>query len=582
VYPLCYRADKRKNEWLIVGSLLTRGRFTVKIPLILSIKWTYSDYRVALSTLCWRTLREPQNWRLFLVAFATIANTPSRASAQTLETTAASASSSATGSSPSATVTPTTPGQSEATGARQQLPPPSDQAKVNFYGLYRFRLEDWNWFPTPKANGAYTFETSVLRLGVTRTSPLDDFTLEIEQPAIIGVPHNASGSGSIGSLGYGPSYYAANHNQSAGFFIKQLFARFKRLGNNPDASFQVGRFTFSDGTETTPADPTLAFLKQTRINDRLISEAFYSNLGRSFDGVRFSNNARLENTTAFFASPTRGAYDLNGWDTLANIQVGYLARTFTQTGPRDSAEGRLFSIYYADEREQDVKVDNRTTAARTADTKGIHMGVFGGNYVRSFQLGPGRVDGLLWGAGEIGSWGHLSQAAYAYDGELGYQFTHAAWKPWLRLGYSVFSGDGNAKDSVHGTYIPLLTTALKYAPFPFFTQSNLKELFGQVIVRPDKKLTVRAEVRGLKLANSNDLWYTGSGAYEQFNFGYSGRTSGGNVNLGTLYDLIADYNLVRNLTLSFFLGYVQGGDVETATFSSKDADYAYLQLLYRF
>ena len=57
---------------------------------------------------------------------------------------------------------------------------------------------------------------------------------------------------------------------------------------------------------------------------------------------------------------------------------------------------------------------------------------------------------------------------------------------------------------------------------------------------------------------------------------------GGNVDLGTLYDLIADYNVVRNLTLSFFLGYVQGGDVEAATFSSRDADYAYLQLLYRF
>ncbi len=506
------------------------------------------------------------NGGALLGALAAISLVLGNASAQTQETSVASA-------------TPTTPTPATAT---QETPPSDDKAKVNFYGLYRFRIEDWNWFPTSKANGAYTFETSVLRLGVTRSSSLIDLTLELQQPTIIGIPHNASGSGAIGNLGYGPSYYAANHNQSAGLFIKQLFARFKQLGNNPDTSLQLGRFTFSDGAETTSVDPTLAYLKQYRINDRLISEAFYSNLGRSFDGVRFSDNARLRNITAFFASPTRGAYDLSGWDTLANIQVGYLATTFTQTGKRNSAEGRLFSIYYADEREQDVKVDNRPTAVRTKDTRGIHMGVFGGNYVRAFELGPGRFDSVLWGTGEIGSWGHLSQAAYAYDGELGYQFTHTAWKPWLRLGYSFFSGDGSATDSVHGTYIPLLTTALKYAPFPFYTQANLKDLFGQVIVRPTPKLTARAEVHGLKLANSNDLWYTGSGAYEQFNFGYSSRPSGGKVNLGTLYDLMVDYTVLRNLTLSFFIGYSQGGDVEAATFTGKNADYSYLQLLYRF
>lgn len=453
---------------------------------------------------------------------------------------------------------------------------------IQFYGLYRLRVEDWNWFSTPKANGAYTFETSVLRLGVQSVNRLSDVALEVEQPTLLDIPHDASGSGAIGSLGYGASYYAANHNQSASLFLKQAFVRFKRLGNNPGASLQIGRFTFSDGAETTPADPAVASLKQTRINDRLLSEAFNSNLGRSFDGVRLSVNARLRNVTLFFASPTRGAYDLNGWDTLGNMQVGYLAATFGQNGRRDAAEGRLFGIYYADEREKDVKVDNRSTAARTADTQGIHMGVFGGNYVRSFAAGPGRLDTVLWGAGEVGSWGHLTQAAYAYDTELGYQFPRVVWKPWLRLGYSYFSGDGAAGDTTHGTYIPLLTTALKFAPFPFYTQANLKDFFGQVIVRPHRNLSVRAEIHGIKLANAPDLWYTGSGAYAQQIFGFSGRPSGGNVNLGTLYDLLFDYSALRNLTLSLFVGYARGGDVEAATFTGRDANYTSLQCLYRF
>ncbi len=454
--------------------------------------------------------------------------------------------------------------------------------KITTYGIYRFRVEDWNWYPTPKANGAYTFETSVLKYGVISSTRLNDLSIEFEQPSIISVPHNASGSGSIGSLGYGASYFTANHNQSASFFIKQAYVRYKMLGNRPDSTLQIGRFTFSDGGETTPADPTIAYLKQTRINDRLISEAFYSNLGRSFDGFRYSSDTRLRNITILGATPTRGAYDLNGWDSLSNIQVGYIASTFTQTSKHDASEGRIFSIYYGDERQKDIKLDNRSTPARTADTKGIHLGAFGGNYVRSFEAGPGRFDGLLWGVGEIGSWGHLTNAAYAYDGELGYQFTHSSWKPWIRAGYSFYSGDGNASDSMHGTYIPILTTALKYAPFPFYTQVNLKDLFGQLIIKPVRKLSLKGEVHSLKLANSHDLWYTGSGAFEQQNFGYSGRTSGGHVNLGTMYDITADYNINRSLTLSLFFGYSNGGDVQAATFTGNEANYSYVQALYKF
>jgi hypothetical protein len=479
---------------------------------------------------------------------------------------------------------PTVPTQAAPTSptAPTKKPAAGNRAKVDFYGIYRLRIEDWNWFPTPKANGAYTFETSVLKLGVNSVARLNDFTLELEQPTVLNLPHDAAGPGALGSLGYGGSYYAADRNQSGSLFIKQAFVRYKRLANNPNASLQIGRFAFSDGTETTPADPSVAYLKQTRINDRLISEAFTSNLGRSFDGARFSESKRLRDVTAVIASPTRGAYQLDGWDMLNDVQVGYLAATFTQTGKHDAAEGRLFNVYYVDGRPKTVKVDNRPTAARTADTRAIHMDVFGGNYVRAFDLGPGRLDGVFWGAGEIGDWGHLSQAAYAYDAELGYQFTHTAWKPWLRLGYSFYSGDGAAGDTTHGSYIPILTTAQRYAPFPFYTQANLKDLFGQVILRPNAKLNVRAEVHALKLANAQDLWYTGSGAYENLNFGYSGRPSGGHSNLGTLYDISTDYTVSRNLTITLFLGYAHGGDVQAATFASKDANYSYLQFLTRF
>ena len=116
----------------------------------------------------------------------------------------------------------------------------ADKPKIHFYGLYRFRVEDWNWFPTPKANGAYTFETSVLKLGVTSSTRLNDFTLEFEQPTILNVPHDASGSGAIGNLGYGASYYVANHNQGAGVAGDSVVRLSAASGPAPSAATSIG------------------------------------------------------------------------------------------------------------------------------------------------------------------------------------------------------------------------------------------------------------------------------------------------------------------------------------------------------
>ena len=42
--------------------------------------------------------------------------------------------------------------------------------------------------------------------------------------------------------------------------------------------------------------------------------------------------------------------------------------------------------------------------------------------------------------------GSQSQRAYAVVAEAGYRLDQVAWKPWLRFGYTVGSGDNNPKD----------------------------------------------------------------------------------------------------------------------------------------
>ncbi len=462
-------------------------------------------------------------------------------------------------------------------------PAPSGTAyKTTYFGSYRFRQESVNWFNTNKANWAFTYATSLLRLGVTASRATDDLTLEVAQCALIGLPNNASGSGNIGNLGPGASYFSADRYHMASAFPKQAFVRFKLLGGNPQDTLRVGRFLYSDGQNTVPSDADLNYVKQLRVVDRLISQSDISTMGRSLDGLEFNDTGKHWNSTAVWAVPTRGVYSLNGWDQLNKIQIAYLAETFDDADKHVASEGRAMAIYYADDREDVTKVDNRTSAERAADKQGIHMAILGGHLAQVRDLGPGRADGLLWGVSEIGKWGELNQNAFAVDAELGYQLPKAAWKPWLRFYYSYNSGDGNPNDRDHGTFISPLCTTQKFSPYPFYSYANLQDVCGQLLLRPTKRLSWRLEAHSLQLANRNDLWYTGGGAYEELNFGYSGRSSGGYTGLGSLYDTYLNYQASKNLTATLFFGYSRGGEVQAATFAGRDATYAWLELLAHF
>jgi hypothetical protein len=46
-------------------------------------------------------------------------------------------------------------------------------------------------------------------------------------------------------------------------------------------------------------------------------------------------------------------------------------------------------------------------------------------------------------------------------------------------------------------------------------------------LQPHRRFTFYNEVHSLRLAQHNDLWYTGGGAFQPFTFGYQGRSGGG-------------------------------------------------------
>ena len=56
----------------------------------------------------------------------------------------------------------------------------------------------------------------------------------------------------------------------------------------------------------------------------------------------------------------------------------------------------------------------------------------------------------------------------------------------------------------------------------------------------------------LRIANRNDLWYLGGGAFQPHTFGYTGRPSGGHQSLANVSDLSGDYQVTREFSLGLY------------------------------
>ena len=304
------------------------------------------------------------------------------------------------------------------------------------------------------------------------------FSISCKLP--LGLPDDAIAPVAQGQLGFGASYFAANHrNTNAGMvFAKQGFVRFKRLGGVEGQSLKLGRMELIDGTDVTPKDGTLAALKRDRIAHRLIGNFGFSDVGRSFDGVQYNLNRSKLNLTLFGGRPTRGVFQVDGWGEL-NINVFYGALTGQVGGKESAGEWRIFGLGYQDLRDGVLKTDNRPVPVRTADTAHINIGTFGGHYIHTIETRAGQFDALAWVALQTGSWGILNQRAGAFAAEAGWQPRFLAQlKPWFRGGYDYGSGDKNAGDSTHGTFFQVLPTPRVYARFPFFNMMNNRDVFG--------------------------------------------------------------------------------------------------------
>lgn len=448
----------------------------------------------------------------------------------------------------------------------------------------RFRLEDWSWFGGFEESD-YSFLGSTLRAGLTQQRPGFGWQAELAVPMLRGLPDDAVRPAPQGQLGLGAAYHAANAGKTdaTGLFLKQGYLRIGSLPGQPGHLLRAGRFEFADGAEVAAPDQTIAAIKRDRIAHRLLGTFGWSHVGRSFDGAQYARTTPEWNATLLAARPTRGVFDVQGRRNLP-ITVGYGSATMRQHQAR-SAETRLFGLYYRDPRTADgvVMVDNRPLAARQADDGRIRVTTLGAHHVELVGGPDARTDVLLWGAYQFGDWGGLTHRAWSATAELGYQPTGMQQlRPWIRVGYTRSSGDGDPTDDRHGTFFQVLPTPRLHARLPFHNLMNLREVSGSLILRPGDRLTLRGDLRRIRLDSEQDIWYAGGGAFEPGSFGYAGRPSGGETELATLTDLSASLRLSARLTLSGYLARADGGAlVESIYPDGTTATLRFLELEYR-
>lgn len=449
------------------------------------------------------------------------------------------------------------------------------QTKTTYSGSLRLRQEAWDWFKPSTGNfqNAYTFSAAQLRYGVTQTTKTTESKLELQSTQLLGLPTRAVAPAPAGALGLGALYKTANGNQTGSLFIKQLYTQ-KKFADGTLA--KLGRFEFAEGTETTPENPSLAWVKKQRISERLIGPFGWTHVGRSMDGLQYSKTSKSgTNVTGLLAYPTEGVFDLDGANTLTNVRVAYAAATKTTK----AEDKRLFGIAYEDTRKGLTKSENSTTA----ETGDLKLYTLGGHYLTSKATKSGTWDFMGWAALQGGDWGNKTHSAHAYSLEAGYKPKKAPMGAWYRIGYDVYSGDSNPADSTHGTFYPMLNTPRIFARTPFYTEANSKDLFAQVTLKPNPKLALRADYHAISLANKNDLWYVAGGPFQSRPaFGLVGRRTNGSTGLGDLVDVSADYTISKTTSATLYVGQMLGRSVVKGIYGDKNGLMAYGELMHKF
>ncbi len=460
--------------------------------------------------------------------------------------------------------------------------PDTDKLKIG--ASLRSRLDVWNFFePTGAAGANNTYAYSGNTLHVNGLWKDDWFEVFVDGQGVLlgGLPDNSIGTPVEGPLGLGGAYRANNHDEStqASFYLRQANLKLKNLGVE-GLTLKGGRQVFVDGKEVMPTDPSLAWLRGQRVAERLIGPFDFTYAGRSFDSALTTYVRDGIGVVGFYGKPTQGGFNIDGMDQIDEINLAYGSVNLNDAEYAKNTSARLFYVYYDDNRAL-LKVDNRALAARQADTADIAIHTIGADVLQLVPTGIGPVDLVGWFSYQAGDWGQLDHSAWALAIEAGLQPKDLPWKPWIRAGFNMGSGDDDAGDGDHESFFQLMPTPRPYALSTLYNMMNTEDIFAQVVLKPIAGMVWRTDLHVMRLSEEDDLWYFGGGATREkrnVGFGYGGRPSGGNQDLMEVLETQLNYTWNDYVATSVYYGHAFGEDAVGSSFTNRDADYAYFEV----
>lgn len=352
--------------------------------------------------------------------------------------------------------------------------------------------------------------------------------------------------------------------------VHLLWADFKPLTG---VNFRVGRQDLKVGSEVTYPELDWRYLKTQRLGERLIGSVGFSHEERAADGLTIGWDLGDHQLLAFAAQPTSGVVEVdNAYRSLMDVQYEGAEWTVKRGTWLPNTELAGFFIAYQDDR---PPVDGGLP-------HGLSVFTFGGSALGVYPLGPGKLDLLAWGAGQLGSYDQLDQAAWALFLEAGYQLPECLFAPWLRLGVNIGSGDGNPNDGDHQTFFNLLPTNHSY--YGFIDQVELPNLidpFVQLRLTPHPMLALNVFAHWFRLTNDSDFRYAGSGVFNLDSFGFTQNPSRGYSHVGREYDVVATFTPHRTLTLELAYSWFEGGAM-FGNLASRNAHYGYVSAEFKY
>ena len=436
------------------------------------------------------------------------------------------------------------------------------------------RVESWHYFaPNPGGGDPdYTDVANRLQVGVERRTPRYDIAGALQYVQFGGLPAGANGPGALGT---GALYFDhSGRTDSRQVYLRYLNLRLKSVA--PGLDVQFGRFGYTSGAESPSGDPKIETVKRLRLDSRLIGEFEWALYQRAFDGVRADLDRPAWHATASVFRPTQGGFENAAGAEITRIDLITGAVTLKPGSVLRHTDWQLFANRYRDARAVQARPDNTNERPTAVD---VHIHTFGSSVAGVYPAGSGQIDVVGWIAGQTGTWYEQRHRAYAGAGEVGYQWSKAAWRPWLRAGFFRASGDADPADTRHGTFFPVMPTVRKYSLSTVYSLMNLDDVFVHAFFSPNPKVNVRVDLHRLDLATAQDRWYSGSGATQKTgtNFGYAGRRSNGATSLGTMLEGAADRAISRRWSVNGYLGVMKAGDVVRRTFAGNWLTFAYVE-----